>query len=461
MAPSITFHGAARTVTGSKHLIETNGKKILVDCGLFQGSSELGQRNWFPFPFEPRDLDAVVITHAHMDHIGMLPKLARDGYQGPIYATPATIALAKISLPDGGRIQEEDARYANRKRTSQHSPALPLYTERDAYTVLKQFEKVHYYDFNPLPGGGTFRFMPAGHILGSAFAEIYFDNGERIMMSGDLGRYGQEVIKDPTPVDYAEYLTIESTYGDRLHEREDTLSKIEAIFGEAYRNGSVVLVPSFAIGRTQELLYSIHRLQDQGRLPRIPIFLDSPMAVSTTDIYAKAKEEFDDDMKAELELGHQPLEPENLTFVRDREQSKQLNSMSGPMVIIAGSGMANGGRIVHHLLQRLRDPTTVVLFTGYQAEGTLGRRLLEGEPTVRIHGNEVDVRASVYKLNALSAHCDQGEMMYWLKQFKAAPKQTFIVHGEPGPQEVLAAKIRDELGWPVSIPEPHQTFELA
>lgn len=460
MAQSITFHGAARTVTGSKHLIEANGKKILVDCGLFQGSRELSQLNWMDFAFDPAELDAVVITHAHMDHIGMLPKLARDGYKGPIYATAATIALAKISLPDGGRIQEEDARYANKHNTSRHKPALPLYTENDAYAVLKQFVRAPYMEMQPLPGGMTYRFIPAGHILGSAFAEMYFENGERILMSGDLGRYGQEVIKDPTPMDFAEYLVIESTYGDRLHEKEDTLARLESVFNHAFQTGSVVLVPSFAIGRTQELLYSIHRLQDQGRIQRIPIFVDSPMAVSTTDVYARAKEEFDDEMEAEMQMGHTPLEPENLTFVRDREQSKQLNSMRGPMVIIAGSGMCNGGRIVHHLLHRISDPSTTVLFTGYQAEGTLGRRILEGEPVVRIQGQEVNVRASVEKLNALSAHCDQGEMMHWLSFFKTPPKQTFIVHGEPGVQEVLAEKIHAELGWNVSIPEPHETFQL-
>lgn len=460
MPQSITFLGAARTVTGSKHLIEANGKKILVDCGLFQGSRELSQRNWWPWAFEPRELDAVVITHAHMDHIGMLPKLVRDGYSGPIYATAATVALAKISLPDSGRIQEEDARYANRHHTSRHSPALPLYTERDAFTALAQFQKVPYYAFRDLPGGATWQYVPAGHILGSAFAEIYFDNGERILMSGDLGRYDQPIIKDPTPMQYAEHLVIESTYGNRFHDKEDVLSKLESIFRTAHEQGSVVLVPSFAIGRTQELLYFIHQLQDANRIPRMPIYVDSPMAMSTTDIYAKCREEFDNEMLEEIELSHTPLEPENLSFIRDREQSKALNSMPGPMVIIAGSGMCNGGRIVHHLLQRLSNPSTMVLFTGYQAEGTLGRAILEGKPTVEIHRMEVPVHAQVDKLNSLSAHCDQGEMMRWLSNFKEAPRKTFIVHGEPPAQEALAARIRTELGWHIEIPEQEQKFVL-
>lgn len=460
MSQTIQFLGAARTVTGSKHLLTLNGKKILIDCGMFQGSRELSQRNWAPFPFEPAELDAVVITHAHMDHIGMLPKLVRDGYKGPIYATPATIALARISLPDSGRIQEEDARFANKHRTSEHTPALPLYTESDAYTCLKQFQKVHYHQFHPLPGGATWQYLPAGHILGSAFAEVYFENGERIMMSGDLGRYDTPIIRDPSSVAYAEYLVIESTYGNRIHSSDDVEAHLEQVMNDAFHSGSTVLVPSFAIGRTQELLYYIHRLQEQDRLPRIPIYVDSPMAVSTTDIYRAATEEHDSEMLDELKIGHEPLDPENLTFVRDREQSKALNSAKGPMMIIAGSGMCNGGRIVHHLLHRLSSEQTLVLFTGYQAEGTLGRRLLEGAPEVRIHGNTVEVRARVDKLNALSAHCDQAEMMRWLRGFKEPPRRTFIVHGEPEAQQVLNDKIVAELGWETEIPDQGQSFTL-
>lgn len=459
MSASITFHGAAQTVTGSRHLLELNGKRILVDCGMFQGGSELRQRNWQEPPFDPASLDAVVITHAHMDHIGMLPRLVQQGYTGPIYATPATIGLARISLPDSGRIQEEDARYANKHGYSQHRPALPLYTEKDAYRTLKQFEPVRYRELHDLPGGAQWRYLPAGHILGSAYAEVYFSNGERILMGGDLGRYDTPIIVDPTAVDFAEYLVVESTYGNRLHSDENPSTKLEAILKNAFNEGLTVIVPSFSIGRTQELLYLLKQLENAHRIPRIPIFVDSPMAISATDLYLRHKEDHDEDMKIALTDG-KALEPDLLEFVRDREQSKALNSRKGPMMIIAGSGMANGGRVVHHLLHRLSDPSTFVLFTGYQAEGTLGRDILELNPEVRIHGKFVQVRARVEKLNSLSAHADQSEILRWLSGFKQPPRKTFIVHGEPEAQEALRDKIDEELGWSCEIPYQGQRFEL-
>ncbi len=461
MAPRIRFCGAARTVTGSRHLIEFDGKTILVDCGLFQGARELRERNWLPFPIEPHQIDAVVITHAHQDHIGYLPRLVRDGYRGPIYATRATVALSRISLPDSGRLQEEEARHRNKHRTTRHDPALPLYTEADAYACLKHFEPVHYHQFKELPGGATWRYMPAGHILGSAFAELYFPSGERILMSGDLGRYDRPILHDPWACDFAEYLVVESTYGDRMHSTEDTAEHLATLLKEAHESGSAVLVPSFAIGRTQELLYFLKRLQREGRMPRMPIYVDSPMASSTTQVYAQESEEHDCETRIAIKADDDPLEPEGLTFVRDREESKALNVRKGAMVVISGSGMANGGRIVHHLSQRLDDPSTIVLFTGYQAEGTLGRRLLEGAPEVSILGHEVRVKARIEKLNALSAHADQGEIMRWLKGFKSPPKRTFIVHGEPDAQDALAAKIEADLGWKTAIPEHLEAFELS
>jgi metallo-beta-lactamase family protein len=457
---TITFLGAAETVTGSKHLLTLNGHKVLVDCGMFQGGRELRQRNWQPFPLPIDELEAIVITHAHMDHIGYLPRLVKQGYRGPIYATAATIALSRISLPDSGRIQEEDAHFANKHDLTHHKPALPLYTEDDAYQALKLFEPLHYYQLHDLPGNSTFQYMPAGHILGSAFAEIYFENGERILMSGDLGRFNTPIIKDPTTIEYAEYLVVESTYGDRLHAHEDVETKLANILTQAFERGSTVLVPSFAIGRTQELLYYINNLQNANRIPRIPIYIDSPMATSSTGVYAQATEEHDSEMKLALKEGDDPLKPDQVQFVRDGEQSRALNSQRGPMVIIAGSGMANGGRIVHHLLHHLSDPNTVVLFTGYQAEGTLGRQLLEGAEHVHIHKANVQVRAQIEKLNALSAHADQGEILAWLGKFKAPPKRTFIVHGEPPAQEALLAKIKEQLGWDAVIPHQGQGFEL-
>lgn len=459
MSQTIGFYGAAQTVTGSKHLLTLNGKNILVDCGIFQGNREMRERNWQPFPFEPTSLDAVVLTHAHLDHVGMIPKLVKEGYQGPIYCTRATLGLAKISLPDSGRLQEEEARFAN-KHGSRHSPALPLYTEQDAYACLKRFVPMPYWDFQPLPGGGTFRFVPAGHILGSAFAEIYFENGERILMSGDLGRFNTPIIKDPTYMEWAEYLVVESTYGNRTHSDENTMDRLEEILQESYQSGGAVLIPSFSIGRTQEVLYYLRELQDANRMPRIPIFIDSPMAVSATRLYADSKEEHDQDMKISISENASSLEPHLLSLIRDREQSKALNKQSGPMVIIAGSGMANGGRIVHHLKFRLGDPATQVVFTGFQAEGTLGRRLLEGEPEVHIHGQPVMVRARTTKLNSLSAHADANEIIDWLRHFKAAPKKTFIVHGETDAQEALLKRIQTELQWEAVIPTQGETFEL-
>ncbi len=460
MAQAITFHGAAQTVTGSKHLIEIDGKQILIDCGLFQGSRDLRDRNWLPFGFNPREIDAAVITHAHIDHIGLLPKLVHQGYQGPLYATPGTIGLARISLPDSGRLQEEEARFHNKKGTSRHQPALPLYTEADAFVALKQFQPVRYGQLQSLPSGCSFRFSPAGHILGSAFAEVFFRNGERILMGGDLGRFNTPIITDPTIMEHAEYLVVESTYGDRLHAQENAKEKLRGLINDAIENGLTLIVPSFSIGRTQELLYYINELQREKAIGFIPIYVDSPMGVSATALYDRTIEDHDVDMKIRLDEGDDPLDPKGLTLVRDVSQSKAINSMTGPMMIIAGSGMANGGRVIHHLKYRLSRRDTVVLFTGYQAEGTMGRRLLEGAEEVHIHGQEIAVNARVEKLNSLSAHADQGEIMRWLAGFKEPPRQTFIVHGEPRAQEALAAKIREELGWTVAIPAQGERFEL-
>jgi metallo-beta-lactamase family protein len=459
MSQTMTSYGAAETVTGSKHLLNLDGKLVLVDCGLFQGSKQLRQENWEPFAVQPHLLDCIVITHAHLDHIGHLPRLVRQGYRGPIYATPATIKLARISLPDSGRLQEEDAQYHN-KIGSHHQPALPLYTEEDAYEALKLFQPIPYRSLTKLPSGAQFQYLPAGHILGSAYAEITFENGNRLLMSGDLGRFNTPIIIDPTMVDSTEYLYVESTYGNSLHSTENAKEKLAEVLKEAWDTGSCVLTPSFSIGRTQEMLFYIRQLENEGRMPRMPIFIDSPMATSVTDVYRQSTEEFDEDMKLSVEQGKSELEPEGVSYIRDRASSQALNQRRGPFMVIAGSGMANGGRIVHHLLHHLSMTDTIVLFTGYQAEGTLGRQLLDGAREVRVLRNQVEVRAKIDRLNALSAHADQGEIMHWLKGFKSPPKRTHIVHGEPEAQQALRDKIVQDLGWDVVIPKKGELFNL-
>ncbi|MBL8088163.1 MAG: MBL fold metallo-hydrolase [Chthonomonas sp.] len=459
MRSSITFHGAARTVTGSKHLLESNGARVLIDCGMFQGPKAIRERNLQPLAFDPREVDCIVLTHAHMDHIGYIPRLVKMGFKGPIYCTKATKGLAQISLPDSGRIQEEDAYHARKRGITER--AEPLYTEQDTYEALKLFRTVPYHEFHELPGKMQFRYMFAGHILGSAYADVYLGSGQRLLFSGDLGRWDTPIIKDPEMIDAADVLVIESTYGDRDHSDESPEDHLATIINRAISEGRVVIVPSFAIGRTQELLYYLNKLELEGRIGRMPVFVDSPMATSTSQLYGRSQEEWDDEMRVSLQADDTPIEPDHLTYVRDRNQSKELNSRSGPMLIIAGSGMANGGRVVHHLMQRLGDPRTDVVFTGYQAVETLGRDLLDGAPEVHIFGKPVAVRANVEKLSALSAHAGQSELFRFLRGFKQQPKQAFIVHGEPDVQDIFKAKIEADLGWSgVHIPDQGQQFAI-
>lgn len=457
MSQDIGFYGAARTVTGSRHLLTLGKSKILVDCGMFQGGRELREKNDDPFPFIPSELDGVILTHGHTDHIGLLPRLVKEGYRGPVWATHGTIGLCQISLPDSAKIQEEDARYRSRHG---HASREPLYDLDDARAALKLMRPLSFFQFQDIPGRGTFRFLPAGHILGSAFAEIYFEDGQRILMSGDIGRWNRPILKDPTAVDFAEYLVLESTYGDRVHSEEDPLERLETLLNDVHDNRRVLLVPSFAIGRTQELLWCINELQKQNRCPRVPVYVDSPMANAATLLYAKHTEDMDKEVRIDMAEGRSPFDPQLVRFVRDAGMSKALNNAPGPMVIISGSGMASGGRIQHHLRHRLRHPETLVLFTGYQAGGTLGRELLEGATEVEFFGDTIPVQAEITKLNSLSAHADQPEMLAWLRGFKEPPKKTFLVHGEPEVQDTWAAKIRAELGWEVVVPEEGQVEVL-
>lgn len=459
MTTSITFHGAADTVTGSRHLLRAAGKQVLVDCGLFQGPRAIRERNWQPFPVAPASLDAIVLTHAHMDHTGFLPRVVKQGYRGPVYCTPATRDLLHIMLRDSARLQVEEAEHANRKRWSRHHPALPLYDEEDAERCLKLLEPVPYR--TPFEAAGVpFHYEPAGHILGSAFAFAETGAGT-VLFSGDLGRYNQSIIPDPTPVQRADYLLVESTYGERDHPNVDVLEHLERLVKRAAAERSFILSPSFAIGRTQELLYLLNTLWTAGRAPRIPVWVDSPMAVSAVPLFLKYPEEHDLEMTALMDREHNPLEGPNVHFVQKREDSKALNDRKGPGMIIAGSGMANGGRIRHHLLNRISDPRTTVLFVGYQGEGTPGRAILEGATVFRAFGWEVPIRARAERIDALSAHADRSEILRWLGQFQEPPKRTFLVHGEPSAREALEAKIRAELGWNVYRPALHEEVTLA
>lgn len=460
MTTSITFHGATDTVTGSRHLLETAGKRVLVDCGLFQGPREIRQRNWQPFPVPPREIDAVVLTHAHLDHTGYLPRFVKEGYSGPVFCTPATKDLLAIMLLDSARLQEEEAEHANRKKWSRHDPALPLYDQEDARRCLKLLEGHTYEEpFEPVPGV-PFHYIRAGHILGSAFASAATDAG-RILFSGDLGRYGQAIIPDPTPVAHADYLLVESTYGDRDHGDVDVLSELERLVHRAIEKRGFILVPSFAIGRTQEVMYLLNTLREAGRIPALPVYIDSPMAVSAIPLFVQHTEDHDLEMTALLDAKRSPLEGPNVHFVQTRDQSKALNDVEGAGIIIAGSGMANGGRIRHHLLNRISDARTTVLFVGYQGEGTPGRAVLEGAETFRAFGWEVPIRAHIARFDALSAHADRGEIIRWLRGFEAPPRRTFLVHGEPAPREALQRKIEAELGWSVYRPGLHERVELS
>ena len=457
---SITFHGAADTVTGSRHLLETQGKRILVDCGLFQGPKVIRERNWERFPVDPATLDAVVLTHAHLDHSGFLPRLCKQGYRGPIYCTPSTRELLGIMLADSARLQEEEAEHANRKGWSKHKPAYPLYDTEDVARCLPQLEPVPYNQpFHPAEI--RFHYEPAGHILGSAFAFAETDAG-LICFSGDLGRYDQTIIPDPTPVQHADYLLVESTYGDRDHQNVDVSAAMEKIVNRAVQQRGFVLIPSFAIGRSQEVMYLLHELRMEGRIPEIPIYLDSPMALSALPVFINHPEEHDLEMTALLDEKRCPFEGKNIHYVQTRDQSKGLNEKSGPGIIIAGSGMANGGRIRHHMINKIDKPETTILFVGYQAEGTPGRAVLEGAEKFRAFGWEVPIRATIERLDALSAHADRGEIVRWLSHFQAPPKRTFLVHGEPAARQALQAKLLVEMpGWDVYRPDYHERVELS
>lgn len=460
----IQFLGASGTVTGSKFLVGSGNVHFLVDCGMFQGAKQLRLLNWAAPPVPPASLDHILLTHAHIDHAGMLPVWVREGFQGTVWSTPATRELCEISLVDAAHLQEEDARFANKKGFSKHKPALPLYTVQDAERALQHLRPLEYEQEMDLADGTQVRFRDAGHILGSAIAEVnIIDRGKpmRIVFSGDLGRYNALILRDPAPVDRADYLLVESTYGDRLHPAEETAHDVAQIINETAKRGGMLVIPAFTIGRTQTLLYVIRELKEQKAIPDLPIFVDSPMALHVTELFCRHIGEFDEEAQAIYRAtGQCPVMCPNLHFVRTPDESQQVNDLRYPAIIISASGMATGGRILHHLKLRLPDPRNTVFFVGYQSNGTRGRLLKDGAKEIKIHGEMVPVRAQMRSMESFSGHADSEEIMRWLRTFKEPPKLTFIVHGETGASRALADQIESTLGWQTHIPEYLESVKL-
>jgi metallo-beta-lactamase family protein len=457
---TLRFLGACGTVTGSKFLLEAGARHILIDCGVFQGSSELQQKNWTAPPFDPRSLDAAVLTHAHIDHTGYLPRLGKAGFSGPVYVTPPTAGLLGYLLPDAAHLHEEDARYANQKGYSTHRPALPFFDANDASAALALLRPIDFHQRTELAPGLALTFRRVGHILGAAFITLEADS-QRIVFSGDVGQRNVPILKDPESPESADHLLLESTYGDRLHPEGSPREEIGRAVAETVARRGVVLIPAFAVGRAQDVLYHLGSLQRDGTLPGdLPIYLDSPMAVSASDLYTSALSEHDLEMEQLESKGVSPIEGPSVHLIRDRNDSIALNGHGGPMVIVSASGMLTGGRILHHLKHRLSDPATTLLFVGFQAAGTLGRQILEGAHEVRIFGELVPVRAEIKEIPALSAHADQRGLVEWAGALTTPPRAVYLVHGEPPAREALAAVIRSKPGWNVVLPEEGQAIEL-
>ncbi len=449
----LQFLGATDTVTGSKYLLRMGEHNLLVDCGLFQGYKPLRLRNWNKLPVRPADIHAVILTHAHIDHSGYLPLLARQGFKGKVFCTPATADLCRILLPDAGHLQEEEAEYASRHGFSKHATPEPLYTKQDALQSLKLLRPVVFGKaFQPVPGVQA-RLSPSGHMAGSSFVRLE-DATRSILFSGDIGRPNDPVLKPPVAMDGADYLLVESTYGDRQHPALQPLDALATVINRTSARGGVVVIPAFAVGRAQSLLHSIQQLRQQGLIGDMPVYLNSPMAASALHLYEK--------YQSELRLT--PAQCEAMArlpqIIGTPEESRALNNRKGPMIIIAASGMATGGRVVHHLKAFAPHPRNTILFAGYQAGGTRGALIAGGAPSVRIHGEDVPIRAEVAMLDSLSAHADAGEIVQWLKAFKAAPKTTFITHGEPAAADAMRQRVERELGWRCHLPFYLETVAL-
>ena len=463
---TLTFLGAARTVTGSKHLLDADGQRVLIDCGLFQGLKELRLRNWAPLPVPASSIGSVVVTHAHLDHCGYLPRLVNQGFRGRVFCTPATAELTRIVLADAAHIQEEDAERANRKGYTRHHPALPLFSTADAFRAMELLQPVGYERPVPVASGITAEFINAGHLLGSSFARVHVEReGRTVLFGGDLGRFGRPVLPDPQFVADADVLLVESTYGNRRHEEDDNGERLAGIIRDTAERGGKLVIPSFALGRVEELLYWIGRLEDEGRIPTQPVYVDSPMAARVLEIYRGRLEELDPSILTT------PAGPalervcafctEKLEVVSTIQASRAVQESRRPSIVISASGMATGGRVLHHLERLLPDAKNTVLFAGYQAVGTRGRTLLEGAATVHIHGRDIPVAARVEGLDSMSAHADAAETLHWLRGFKHPPALTCLVHGEPGPMDALRATIEQQLGWTVKTPAHQEAISLA
>jgi len=464
---TLSFWGGVGTVTGSKYLIEGASGSVLIDAGLFQGFKELRERNWQDPPFDPKTLDAVLITHAHIDHTGYLPRLVALGFKGPVYCSRGTAELLKIMLPDSARLQEEDASYRNRHNLTRHAPALPLYTEEDAQATLQLMR--------PLPNTGESTevapgiragFRIAGHILGSSLVLVEIADagddgkGRSVLFSGDLGHYDQPIIRDPVAPPACDYMLVESTYGNRLHDPEDPKVALARIINETAERGGVVLIPAFAIGRTQELIYFIRELEDEKLIPILPVRVDSPMAAAATQVYSRRTEEQDEDYASVLARPQHPLRTHSMVTASSRDESKRLNEERGTRIIISASGMMTGGRVLHHAQRFLPDERNTIIFVGYQAAGTTGRKILDGAREVSIFKHMIPVRCHKARIGGFSAHADYAEVLRWLEGMPAAPRRSFTTHGEPEAAAAMAGHIRERFGWRVDAPEYGDKIEL-
>ena len=484
MPSTLTFLGASRTVTGSKYLLDTGSARILIDAGLFQGLKELRALNWRDLPVPAASIDSVVLTHAHLDHCGYLPRVVMQGFKGRVFCTAGTRDLCRIVLPDSGRIQEEDAANANRHGFSRHTPALPLYNEADAFRAVSLLQPVGYERPMPVAEGIEVDFLAAGHLLGSAYARVRAD-GQTILFGGDLGRYDRPVLPDPVAVAETDYLLVESTYGNRIHEPDEDGERLASVIRATAERGGKLIIPAFAIGRVEELLYWIGRLEEQQRIPVLPVFLDSPMALEALARYTERLNELDPELQPETrdekaphdDAAHEPPAKRRAQAADERRvcafctqrfraiessgESKELTQSRMPSIVISSSGMATGGRVLHHLKAALPDARNTVLLVGFQAEGTRGRQLLDGAQSVRIHGQQIAVHAHIDHVESMSAHADSSEILRWLGGFARPPQTTFLVHGEPIAMDALGVSIRDKLGWKVRMPELGEAVTLA